>query len=67
MHAKIVDIQAASDYPTVISDALGHSSIQATQYYLRLTAELFPQITTALETKYGDCIPILGGDIFEAN
>lgn len=59
-----VDISAALPF---LSAYLGHSNLQATQQYLRLTADIFPQITEALDMKFGDCIPVVGGDEFETD
>jgi integrase len=41
----------------VLSAYLGHSSIEATQYYLHLTGELFPEITARSTLSFGDVIP----------
>lgn len=41
----------------ILSTYLGHESISATQGYLRLTPELFPDIVNAFENKYGQVIP----------
>lgn len=41
----------------VLSVYLGHSSVEATQYYLHLTAELFPEITVRSTRSFGDVIP----------
>jgi len=42
---------------------MGHYSFKDTAYYLRLTADVFPDITLKLETRYPKIIPQLeGGD-----
>src|ERR1700758_1975547 len=38
----------------VLQTYMGHASISATDYYLRLTAESYPHITTCLQRAYGD-------------
>lgn len=45
----------------VLSTYLGHTTFEGTSKYLRLTAELYPDITAAVEVKFGKLIP--GGDI----
>ena len=42
-----------------LSSYLGHRKISATAGYLRLTLDLFPQITHSLEHAYPDLIPTL--------
>jgi hypothetical protein len=46
---------------------LGHDSFEETAYYLQLTADVFPDITLALETCYPEMIPELGGDSDETH
>jgi integrase len=41
----------------VLSTYLGHVSLSGTQHYLRLTAELYPDLEAALQTRFGDVIP----------
>ena len=41
----------------VLQAYMGHSSIADTDYYLRLTAESYPHITTAIQSAYGDVVP----------
>jgi len=40
---------------------MGHDSFEDTAYYLRLTADVFPDITIKLEGCYPDIIPSLVG------
>jgi integrase/recombinase XerD len=40
----------------VLQAYMGHSSIADTDYYLRLTAESYPDITALLERAYGDIV-----------
>jgi len=40
---------------------MGHDSFEETAYYLRLTADVFPDITLKLETRYPEIIPELEG------
>jgi integrase len=40
-----------------LSAYLGHVDLRASQYYLRLTADLYPTIVKAVETKYPNLIP----------
>lgn len=49
-------------YLPILKTYLGHESFGETAYYLRLTADVFPDITLKLETAYQDLIPSLGGD-----
>ena len=49
-----VDLTTALPY---LSAYMGHSGIRSSQYYLRLTAELYPDITCALEQEFGWMIP----------
>jgi integrase/recombinase XerD len=42
---------------------MGHSDFRGTQYYLRLTADLYPHIIDQLEADFGYVIPAGGGDI----
>ena len=54
------DITALLPY---LSSYLGHKGLQETAYYLRLTADMFPQVTALLLHELGDIIPEIGGDI----
>ena len=36
---------------------MGHSSIGDTAYYLRLTAESYPQIAARVQQAFGDIVP----------
>ena len=47
----------------VLQTYLGHSSIADTAYYLRLTAESHPDITSRVQQVLGDVIPPLTTDI----
>lgn len=46
----------------VLSEYMGHSSISATQYYLRLTAEVYPDMSKMVESKFGDVYPEVNCD-----
>ena len=52
-------------YLPVLKTYMGHDSFNDTAYYLRLTADVFPDITIKLETRYPDIIPELEGDYSE--
>jgi integrase len=54
-------------YLPVLKTYMGHDSFEETAYYLRLTADVFPDITIKLETLYQGIIPELGGGSDEAN
>ena len=41
----------------VLAAYLGHQSVEGTQHYLHLTAELFPEIAVRSNTAFGDVIP----------
>jgi len=41
----------------LLSVYVGHKSIAATQHYLQLTADMYPDICSRLENKFGDIIP----------
>ena len=49
-----VDLYAALP---VLSEYLGHSTLYGTQRYLRLTADLYPDIIAAVEQHFGNVIP----------
>jgi len=55
------DISARIPY---LAAYMGHTDFRATQYYLRLTAELFPDIISRTEAEFGYIIP-LGGAFVE--
>jgi integrase/recombinase XerD len=46
----------------VLKTYMGHDSFHETAYYLRMTADVFPDITLKMETKYPGVIPCLKGD-----
>ena len=51
-------------YLPILRMYLGHNSLKETAYYLRLTADVFPEITLKLESMYKDIIPMLEGDVY---
>lgn len=53
-------------YLPILRVYLGHDSFEETAYYLRLTADVFPEITLKLETLYSDLIPVLDGGSYES-
>jgi integrase/recombinase XerD len=48
-------------YLPILKTYMGHDSFEETAYYLRLTADVFPDITLKLETRYPEIIPELEG------
>jgi hypothetical protein len=40
-----------------LSAYLGHVDLRGTQHYLRLTADLYPEITTSVEQNFSYLIP----------
>lgn len=53
-------------YLPVLKTYMGHDSFEETAYYLKLTADVFPDISIKLEGFYPDIIPRLEGDFNEA-
>jgi len=49
------DITTALPY---LRDYLGHEHLSATEQYLRMTAEVYPQISSLMQEKYGYIIPV---------
>ncbi len=45
----------------ILKTYLGHHSFRETAYYLRMTADVFPDIRLKLEGTFGDIIPTTGG------
>jgi integrase/recombinase XerD len=56
MHWYRDDVDLGVALP-VLSTYLGHVSLCGTQRYLRLTAEMYPDLTRALHARFGDVIP----------
>ncbi len=54
-------------YLPILRTYLGHDSFEETAYYLRLTADVFPEITLKLDKKYAALIPELDGGAYESN
>lgn len=54
-------------YLPILQTYMGHDSFRDTAYYLRLTADVFPDITLKLENQYPNIIPELEGDYNETN
>ncbi len=52
-------------YLPVLKTYMGHDSFDETAYYLRLTVDVFPDITLKIETQYPGIIPKLEGEIDE--
>ena len=46
----------------ILKTYLGHESFRETAYYLRMTADVFPDIRLKLEGTFGDIIPTPGGE-----
>ena len=49
-------------YLPILKAYLGHDSFRDTARYLRLTAELYPDITAKMEQAFGDVVPPTGGN-----
>ena len=47
----------------VLSAYLGHKDLSGTQGYLRLTADMYPDIIRTMELRFGDVVP--GGETDE--
>lgn len=56
-----------SVYLPVLKTYMGHYFFDETAYYLRLTADVFPNITLKLETSYPELIPLLQGNTDETD
>lgn len=48
-------------YLPILKTYLGHYRFSDTAYYLRLTAELYPDITAQMEQAFGHILPEVGG------
>jgi len=67
LRAWVRDGKDLTAYLPILKTYLGHSSFGDTAYYLRLTAELYPDITAQMDRSFGQVIPVLGGDLIEAD
>lgn len=50
-----------------LSAYMGHHDFSATEQYLRLTAEVYPEISELLNEKYGYVIPRMEATLYEEN
>ena len=48
-------------YLPILKTYMGHKSLRDTAYYLRMTADVFPEITLKLEQRFPDLVPDVGG------
>lgn len=46
-------------YLPILKTYLGHETFRETSYYLKLTADIYPNITARIEKEYNQLIPIL--------
>jgi integrase len=58
------DLQA---YLPVLKTYLGHNSFFMTACYLRLTADVYPDLMLRIEKDFGGLIPSFGGVLYEAD
>ncbi len=49
----------------ILSKYVGHVGVSSTQYYLKLTAEAFPDVLEKMEALTGHVFPEVGGDLYE--
>lgn len=56
-----------SAYLPVLKTYMGHDSFEETAYYLRMTADVFPDLSIKLQGCYPDIIPELEGGTDETN
>jgi integrase len=54
-------------YLPILKTYMGHFSFEDTAYYLRLTADVYPDISIRLEGSYPDIIPSVEGGSYEAD
>jgi integrase len=54
-------------YLPILKTYMGHDSFRDTAYYLRMTADVFPQITLQLEQRFPNLIPDMGGSVNETD
>jgi integrase len=47
----------------ILSTYMGHENIYATERYLRMTAQVHPEIINQLQTAYGDIVPKVTGEV----
>lgn len=49
----------------VLSKYVGHTGIASTEYYLKLTAEAFPDVLERMDKLTGYVFPEVGGTLYE--
>lgn len=49
----------------ILSKYVGHTGLASTEYYLKLTAEAFPDVLDKVESLTGQVFPEVGGIIYE--
>lgn len=49
----------------ILSKYLGHTGVMSTQWYLRLTAEFYPDVTEKINSYTGCVFPDIGGELIE--
>lgn len=54
-------------YLPVLKTYLGHNSFAMTARYLRLTADVYPDLVSKIEQEFGDVIPMIGGEMLETD
>jgi hypothetical protein len=49
----------------ILSKYLGHTGVLSTQWYLRLTAEAYPEVTETMDALTDCVFPEIGGELLE--
>jgi integrase/recombinase XerD len=63
----VLERKDLSVYLPVLKTYMGHDTFNETAYYLKMTADIFPDISIKLEGCYPDIVPKLEGDADETN